>query len=466
MKRPAGIVKAYDIRGIYPRELNEESIPAIVSAIYAFFKNTLSKKKVSIVFGRDMRISSPSLFEAAKKTLVRLGAKVVDIGLSSTPTFYFATFRGGYDAGIQISASHNPPEYNGIKFVYVKDGKLVKVGKNTGMAEVKALALSASPVEGKGEGEIILKKDALAEEIEFAKDKLGVGGFSGFRIVADPANAMGALVLDELAKRIGLRLVRMNFELDGTFPSHQPDPLQPKNLVDLQKRVVEEKADLGIAPDGDADRVFFIDEKGKVIPATLITALIAREILKKKKGAKIIVDIRYIRNVKRVCEKYGGEVVISPVGHALITDLLNRQGAIFAGESSGHFYYQEIGGGESMVMTILHVLNVLSREKKPISRLVAGFASSVESGEINFVLPEGLSAAGIFEELKTRFSDGQISLLDGIAVDYLSWRFNIRASNTEPLIRLNVEGESRELVEEKVKELQAILIGLGAKKKE
>jgi len=286
-----------------------------------------------------------------------------------------------------------------------------------------------------------------------------------FRVVADPANAMGILYIKELFKYVPGDLIKMNFELDGTFPVHQPDPLQFETLKDLQKRVVEEKADFGIAPDGDGDRIFFIDEKGKVVPATLITSLITKEILSKKKGEKIIADIRYTQNVGNVCKKLGGVFLTSKVGHALITKYLNKENAAFAGESSGHYYFRETGGAESSVRVILYVLEAMREAGKPLSELLREFHSSFESGEYNFVLSEETSAEQILQMLKTTFFDGTANELDGLAVDYPDWRFSVRSSNTEPLLRLNLEAKTEELMRQKLHELLELLKNQGAQPK-
>lgn len=466
MKINPAIFKAYDIRGIYPQDINEENIEDIIKTIYTFFVQSLQKENLEIVLGRDMRFSSPALFAKTKKTLLKYPAKIVDIGLASTPTFYFVCLKYGYDAGIQISASHNPPEYNGIKFVKRVGERLVKIGAGTGMEEVKKIALSKNFIKRRGKGEVITKKDVLTEEIDFAFKLVNPKNIKKLKVVADPANAMGILFLEELFKRTPCKLIKMNFKLDGAFPAHQPDPLQFKTLRDLQKRVLKEKADLGIAPDGDGDRVFFIDEKGKIIPASLITSLISKEILSKKSGERILVDIRYTRNASKVCQDNGGAIIISRVGHALITEHLNREDGAFAGESSGHFFFRETGGTESSVRAILHTLEVMGREDKPISHILSQFVSSFESGEINFELKVGNSAEKVFTFMASEYKNGKISYLDGIAIDYPSWRFNIRASNTEPLIRLNVEGEIKNLTTQKVKELKEKIIRLGAKIKE
>lgn len=457
------IFKAYDIRGIYPEEINEEAIRDIVKAIYTFFLKDSGGESLSIVLGRDMRVSSPSLFEEAKNSLLKLGAAVIDVGLVSTPTFYFSVLDGQYDAGIQISASHNPKEYNGIKFAKRVDNQLIKIGQTTGMSEVKDIALNKKFHTSSDKGSVVEKKEVVASEVASALKVVPAVKIKKFKVVADPGNAMGALFIEELMKHIPCELVKINFELDGTFPSHQPDPLQFDTLRELQKKVIDEKADLGIAPDGDGDRVFFIDEKGEVIPSTLISSLIAKEILLGQKGEKILVDIRYTKNVKNIVEKNGGNLLISRVGHALITEQLNKEAAAFAGESSGHFYFRETGGGESSVRVILYVLEMMSREGKPISDIVTSLKSSLESGEINFVIQK--DAKDMLEALSEKYKDAEVSWLDGISLDYPNWRFNVRTSNTEPLLRLNVEADDKSTLDNKVSEIVNFLEGLGASKK-
>lgn len=460
------IFKAYDIRGIYPTDMNEKNMVSIVKGIYTFFVDKVGHNNLTVVLGRDMRVSSPSLFKVAKDTLVEMGAVVIDIGLSSTPTFYFAVSSGKYDAGIQISASHNPKEYTGMKFV-IRDGeKLIKIGKSTGITEIADMVANdkfITPVVG---GKVIPKEDVLSDDVKTAIASVGEKNLKQYKVVADPANAMGAQYLEELIKYIPVDLVKMNFKLDGTFPVHQPDPLEAKNLLDLQKKVKEEKADLGIAPDGDGDRVFFVDEKGNIIPATLISALVAKEILKQHPGGKIIVDIRYTRNVENIVQKLGGTTSISKVGHALITEKLNSEGAVFAGESSGHFYFAETGGAESSLRVILYVLKAMSETGKPISEIVNEYHTSFESGEYNFILGGNTKAADLLEQFANDYKDGEVIRLDGLAVNYTDWRFGVRTSNTEPLLRLNVEGKSPQIVQQKLKELREKILSSGAKAKE
>ncbi|MFN4212942.1 MAG: phosphomannomutase/phosphoglucomutase [Microgenomates group bacterium] len=466
MKINPKIFKAYDIRGIYPTDINEDNFATITKAIYTFFVGDIKKDRLRIVLGCDMRTSSPSLFEIAKKTLLDLGANIVDVGLVSTPTFYFACLQYRADCGLQISASHNPPQWNGVKFVKRVGKTLIKIGKNTGMEKVKELALKGNFVEKKTGAKIEKINKAVSDEVDFAFAYVKPAKIKKLKVVADPANAMGIVYLEEMFKRLPCQLIRMNFNLDGNFPAHEPNPLIYKNLVDLQKKVIDEKADLGIAPDGDGDRVFFIDEKGKVIQASLISALIANEMLKKYKGEKIGLDIRYTGNIATAVKKAGGKPIVGPVGHALISELMRREKILFTGESSGHYFYRDTGYAESSVITILMILDIISRENKPISQIISQYVSSIESGEINFTLPQNVQAKDFLNEFAQKYQDGKISWLDGLSVDYPNWRFNIRASNTEPLIRLNVEGETTELVNKKTSELKEKLLARGAKLKE
>ncbi|PIZ66371.1 hypothetical protein CO051_03595 [Candidatus Roizmanbacteria bacterium CG_4_9_14_0_2_um_filter_39_13] len=456
------IFKTYDIRGIYPKQLNEDVMEDITRAIYTFFQRKLNKTDMTIVLGHDMRISSPALHAIAAKTFRKCGAQVIDIGLVATPSMYFAVKNDSYDTGIQISASHNPKEYNGIKIVVRNGDSIIKVGKNAGMNTIISIIENETYADYVDGGTITKQEDVLKEELDQALEAVHPGDVSGLKVVIDPANAMGILPFGELFEQIEATLVKMNFELDGTFPAHQADPLQHKTLVDLQKKVVEEHADMGIAIDGDADRAMFIDEKGQIIPATLITTLIVGEMLKENPGERILADIRYIRNVEDMVKKMGGEVGYTKIGHALITEQVNTEHALFAGESSGHYYFRSMGGCESTIRVVLYVLRVVAREKRPFSEIMEEMRTSVESGEFNYLIPETLKIEDVVSELKTSFSDGELSELDGIAISYPEWRFSVRTSNTEPLMRLNVEGKSEEVVHENTVKIQKMLMDRGA----
>lgn len=455
------IFKSYDIRGIYPDQINEENLYQIVQAIYAFFVETIGKDSLTIVTGHDMRLSAPQLYPILQQALVDSGATVIDIGLASTPTGYFAASHYGYDAGIQLSASHNPPEYTGMKFVINKGGKLIKIGKSTGMDEVKALSLAGKKIILNQKGSIEKKENTLQEELANANSIVQTGTIRPFTVVADAANAMGATYLEVLFEQLSqCRLIKMNFELDGSFPSHQPDPLVKKNLEPLQVRVKAEQADFGIAPDGDGDRVFFVDEQGEVVPASVITAIIAMELLREHPGDTILYDIRYTMTPKAIIAQYGGTSDITKVGHAFITQKMNETGAVFGGESSGHYFFRATGNAESQIPVILIVMDVLSKENIPFSQLVAKFSRSYESGEYNF---QTENAAKILEAIQKKYTDGKLVTIDGISIEYEVWRFGVRTSNTEPLLRLNLEATTKELMEQKRDELIAFITSFGAK---
>jgi len=444
------IFKAYDIRGLYPDEIDEKNIRQITKAIIFFFRKKLGKEDMTVVLGRDMRISSPSLFEQAKQVLLSMGVHIIDVGLVSTPTFYFAVQSKGYDAGIQITASHNPKDYNGIKFVLRGDQGLIKIGKSTGMDEIKTFATENDIKDESKSGKVTEKQGVVTDEVEYALSLLHNPHIAPFNIVADPANAMGASYIEALFKKIPGNLIKMNFDLDGTFPSHQPDPLNFENLKDLQKKVVEENADVGLAPDGDGDRLFFVDEKGQIVPASVITALVAREFLKDNPGSTILFDIRYILTPKQIIESLGGKTAVTKVGHAFITETMGQYDSPFAGESSAHYFYKATGNAESQVITILTVLKVMTETKKPLSQIVQDLKKSFESGEINFKVS---NAQEIIDLLKDKYKDGDLSLLDGVAISYPSWRFSIRTSNTEPLLRLNLEALDEQTMNEKKNEV-------------
>jgi len=449
------IFKGYDIRGVYPTDLNEEVIEPIVKAIYTFFhKEKPNDKPLTIVVGTDMRTSSPSLTKIAIDTLVKLGAQVIDIGIVSTPTFYFAVSHYNYECGFQITASHNPKEWNGIKMVKNSPKGLIKIGKTTGLEEIKKMASKGtfiSPISG---GKIEKKSGILEDEVKNSLKIAGNPKINKFKIVADPGNAMGSQYINALFKEIPGNLIRMNFELDGTFPVHQPDPLQSETLVELTKRVVNEKADLGLAPDGDGDRLFFIDEKGNIVPPTIITSIITKDILSENPGETILIDIRYLLTPKEIIKENNGKMHVTKVGHAFITEAMHKTGAMFGGESSGHYFFRETGNAESQMPMILTVLKVMTKTGKSLSELTKDYRRSYESGEFNFKVN---NASEIMDKLKEKYSDGQLDTMDGIAINYANWRFSVRTSNTEPLLRLNVESLDKEVMEENRDELMKFI---------
>ena len=445
------IFKSYDIRGIYPEQINEKNIRLIARAIYSFFKLKIEKEKFNIFLAYDMRLSGPQLFDAVKNELLQMGADIIDGGQLSTPSFYFAVFNYKYDCGIQVTASHNPKNWNGMKFVLYSPRGLIKIGKPTGMDDVqKALSEEASEMI-KTRGNVTKRDGILEDEVNKALDLLDNPNIKRLKIVADPGNAMGAQYVEALFEKIPGELIKMNFELDGSFPIHEPNPLKFETLSDLQRKVVEEKADLGIATDGDGDRLFFIDEKGKVVPSTSITSIVARELLKRYPGELIYFDIRDILGPQKIVEEFGGRSEIVRVGHAYITEAMNKTGGIFAGESSGHMFFRANGNAEWNLPVILIILKVISEENRTLSDLVEELRRSYEMPEYNF---EVSNASEILNALREKYKEGKFWDIDGVSISYIGWRFNVRTSNTEPLLRLNVEGYSKIEVEEKFSEIK------------
>jgi phosphomannomutase len=338
-----------------------------------------------------------------------------------------------------------------MKFVLGSPKGLIKIGKPTGMDEVKELALGEIAIDPSTPGTVTKKTGILEDEVRVTLDLLKNPVIKKMKIVADPGNAMGAQYIDALFAKVPADLIRMNFELDGSFPVHEPNPLNFETLKDLQARVLSEHADLGLATDGDGDRLYFIDEKGKVVPATSVTSIVARELLKEYPGDIIYFDIRDILGPQKIVEECGGKSEIVRVGHAYITEAMNKSGGIFAGESSGHMFFRTNGNAESNLPVILIVLKVMSDENKTLSQLVEDLRRSYESGELNFKVT---NAAEILLALRQRYKDGEFSEIDGVSVSFKDWRFNVRTSNTEPLLRLNVEGYEKAVVDDKFEELR------------
>lgn len=451
------IFKAYDIRGIYPDQLNETNIIHVIRAFYKFFHDSIGKDQPSIVLAYDMRTSGPQLYEAAKKTLVEMGANVIEVGQLSTPSFYFTVFNYKYDCGIQITASHNPKEWNGMKAVRYTPQGLIKIGKPTGMDDVQRMSLEGVEFTPAQPGIITPKDGILEDEVKKSLEIFGNPALDKFKIVADPANAMGAQYIDALFKQVPADLVRMNFELDGTFPVHEANPLDFDTLKDLQKKVVEEQAAMGLATDGDGDRLYFIDEKGQIVNATSITSIVARELLKANNNDLIYFDIRDILSPQKIVEEAGGRSEIVRVGHAYITAAMNKSGGVFAGESSGHMFFRAMGNAENNLPIIVCILKVMTEEKKSLSELVQEVRRAFESGEFNFKVS---NAPEILEALKEKYKDGELETMDGVSISYPTWRFNVRTSNTEPLMRLNVEGYDQAEMDAKLNEIKDFIKSL------
>ena len=441
------IFKAYDIRGIYPEEINEETVYDIGRAIAQYLK---AKK---IVVGQDIRKSSPAFFESLTRGITDQGVDVYDLGLATTPMVYFASGRLEVEGGVMITASHNPPEYNGLK---ICRAKAVPVGENSGLFEIRDLTIKGEFSKGNKKGEVVSGEEIKEEYVNYFASFANFGD-KKFKIVIDFANGMGILegkIFEKFSDNLEITKLYENF--DGNFPNHEANPLKIETLRDLQKKVQETGADLGIAYDGDADRVGFVDEEGKIIPMDLVTGLIAKIILEKKPGAKIFYDLRSSKAVKEYIEENGGRALECPVGHANIKKIMREQGGIFAGELSGHYYFQENYLAEASTLAAIFLLNAMAEAGKKISELIKSLQRYFHSGEINSEVKE---KDAVIARLKEKYADGKISELDGIKIEYPDWWFNVRPSNTEPVLRLNLEANTKEMMEEKRDEVLKIIRG-------
>lgn len=456
MTFPSHIFKAYDIRGIYPAELNE-SIAYATARWYADMRQReVGRTDITLAVGQDMRLSSPMIAAAVVRGLAEQGVHVVELGLVSTPTFYSAVARRGYDGGVQVSASHNPRDYSGLKFVRDHAGP---VSADTGIKTLRELVESGQfPAPAATPGTVTAYAgDATLESVLAAHDLVGEVNFAAVKVVADTANCMGAPDLDALFATLDkCELDRMHWTLDGSFPSHEPDPYQEENLHDLHVRVKEVGAALGIATDGDADRVFLVDETGKTVSPVALRSLIAEIVLRTHTGATVVYDVRPGRVTEDVVRRMGGTPLIVRVGHSYIKQTMLEHDAIFAGESSGHFFVRfPEGVYESPVVIVLMVLAEMARTGKTASALFAPYLVYAHSGEINFRVtgvPEAIEA------VVAHFSKrSEVGRLDGVSFDIGETWFNVRGSNTEPLLRLNVEGKTAEAVAATVAEVRDVL---------
>lgn len=437
----AGIFKAYDIRGVYGDTLTDDTAFAVGRA----FATLLTCKKV--VVGRDMRPHGKPLFEALVKGLTRQGADVIDLGMCSTPMCYYANGSLGADAGIMITASHNPGEWNGFKLARAQ---AVPISGTTGIAEVERIIHEQAFAPEAERPRSVSAHDIVPEYIRH------IGSFSEIKrpvnVVVDYANAMGIYegkVLENLIK-----IEPLFKELDGTFPNHEANPLDLDTLKPLQEKVREGGYDFGMAFDGDADRVGFVDEKGDIIPMDLAAALMAQEILKREEPGVVFYDLRSSWAVKEVIEENGGTPRMSCVGHAFIKQQMREAEAVFAGELSGHYYFRENYYTESSSLAALLIANVISGSDKPLSEWVRPIQRYYASGEIN---SEVTDVKASFSRLQEKYPEGKKVELDGLSLEFDEWWFNVRPSNTEPLVRLNLEAKTRALMESKRDEVLRVI---------
>ena len=432
------VFKAYDVRGIYPDELDEEGAYAIGRAYVQQFE----PRRVAV--GRDMRLSSPQIAAAVIRGAADEGAEVLDLGLVGTEMVYFAVGELGLDGGIAVTASHNPKEYTGMKIV--RRGAL-PVGGESGLLDVRDKALTVADRKGGGD-EKVKKADIWPAFVERVLSFIDVSALRPLKVVIDAANGMAGVMLPPVLEHLPVKAVTYFFDPDGSFPNHEPNPLLPENREFIVSRTLAEGADLGVAFDGDADRCFFVDDRGEFVPGDFATALFAESVLEKEPGAKIIYDVRASWAVPETIERAGGVPLINRVGHAYIKHRMRKEDAAFGGEVSGHYYFRDFSQADSGVVPFLLMLELISKKGRKLSEILEPFRSRYFiTGELNTPVAD---VALKLQELKERYAgEGEISHLDGISVDCGDWHFNVRPSNTEPLLRLNLEARSKELMERK-----------------
>jgi phosphomannomutase len=439
----AKVFKAYDVRGIYPGELDEAGAEAIGRAYVEHFE----PKRIAV--GRDMRLSSPSMQRAVMRGAADAGAEVLDLGLVGTEMVYFAVGSLELEGGIMVTASHNPKQYTGMKLV--RRGAL-PVGGDSGLLDLRDL-IEAGNWRAGDPGEV-RELDIWPSYVDRVLSFVDVDAINPLKVVIDAANGMAGTMLPPVLERLPVEATRCYFEPDGSFPNHEPNPLLPENREFIVRKTLEDGADLGVAFDGDADRCFFVDDTGEFVPGDFVTALFAESLLAREPGAKIIYDVRASRAVPDTIEHLGGVPLVNRVGHAFIKARMRKEDAAFAGEVSGHYYFRDFSQADSGVIPFLLMLELISKRGR-LSELLAPLRSRYFiTGELNTPVPD---VALKIQELKERYADGRVSHLDGISVDFDDWHFNVRPSNTEPLLRLNLEATSQQLMEQKRDEVLEVI---------
>ena len=440
------VFKAYDVRGIHPDELDEEGAYAIGRAYVEEFEPR------SIAVGRDRRASSPSRAEAVMRGAAQAGADVADLGMVGTEMVYFAVGELELDGGVMVTASHNPKEYTGMKIV--RRGAL-PVGGDSGLLDIRARASSGARHETGAKG-TIREEDIWPRWVETVLSFVDVDRVKPLRVVIDAANGMAGVMLPPVLERLPIDAIPYFFEPDGTFPNHEPNPLLPENREFIVDKVKEENADLGVAFDGDADRCFFVDDTGEFVPGDFVTALLAESIVEKEPDARILYDVRASWAVPQTIERAGGIPLVNRVGHAFFKHRMREEGAVFGGEVSGHYYFRDFSQADSGVIPFLLMLELVSKRGQNLSEILRPYNERYFiTGELNTPVDD---VALKLQELKERFGpEGTVSHLDGLSVDSNDWHMNVRPSNTEPLLRLNLEALSPELMERKRDEVLEVI---------
>jgi phosphomannomutase len=441
------VFKAYDVRGIYPDELDEAGARAIGRAYVEEF----GPQRMAV--GHDMRLSSPAMSEAVIGGAAEAGADVLDLGLVGTEMAYIAVGDLELDGGIMVTASHNPKEYTGMKIV--RRGAL-PVGGDSGLLDIRTRATAASDTPGGQAPGHVEKYDVWPAYVERVLSFVDVEAIKPLRVVIDAANGMGGMMLEPVLERLPVDAVRCFFEPDGTFPNHEPNPLLPENREFIVAKTLEESADLGVAFDGDADRCFFVDDSGEFVPGDFVTALLAESILAREPGGKVIYDLRASWAVPETVERAGGIPLMNRVGHAFIKHRMREEDAVFGGEVSGHYYFRDFSQADSGVVPFLLMLEYISKQGRKLSEILRPYRDRYFiTGELNTPVQD---VAQKLQELEERFGrEGRVTHLDGVSIDADDWHMNVRPSNTEPLLRLNLEARSQELMERKRDEVLEVI---------
>jgi phosphomannomutase len=442
------IFKAYDVRGIYPDQLNEDLARQIGRAFVAYLDAT------RIAVSRDMRVSSPSIAAAFIEGAREQGADVVDYGMLGTDMLYYAVARDQLDGGAQVTASHNPKQYNGMKMVRKQAFPL---SGDAGISDIRDMILNNAIPASTSKG-TLGHSELLDDYLEHVLSFIDPSVIRDFRLVLDAGSGMAGLVAPPLFDRLPCRTTRLCFDIDGTFPNHQANPLLEENRRDIVERVVADGADAGVAWDGDADRCFFIDGHGEFVAGDFITALLAEAFLRKEPASKIIYDVRASYAVKDVVEAGGGSALMNRVGHSFFKKRMREEGAAFGGEVTGHYYFRNNFFADNGFIPALMILELMSVKQMTLRELLAPLREKYFlSGEINTEMPDMKTVAAKIETLAEHYKDGHSYRMDGVSVEYPTWHFNVRPSNTEPLIRLNLEGTTLAIMEQRRDEVLELI---------
>ena len=449
MKLNSDIFKAYDVRGVYPSEVNEDAARAIGAGFIAYLK----AKRVAV--GRDMRLSSPALAAAFIDGVTSQGADVVDYGMIPTDMLYYAVAADRLEGGVQITASHNPKQYNGMKMVRQEAFPLSGEAGISDIRDMIATNRLPSPAARRGR---VTTKNALDAYVDHVMSFIDPAIIKPFNVVLDAGSGMGGLVAPRLFDRLPGKTTRLCFDIDGRFPNHEANPLIEENRRDIVERVVAERADIGIAWDGDADRCFFITGSGEFVSGDFVTALLAEAFLLKHPGASVIYDLRASYAVKDVVESYGGTALMNRVGHAFIKQRMRETNAIFGGEVTGHYYFRDNFYADNGFIPALLMLELMSKKGQSLHQLIEPLSKKYFiSGEINSKVASMDLVPAKLDQIAARYADGHQYKLDGLSVEYPDWHFNVRPSNTEPLLRLNLEAKTPERMAQKRDEVVALI---------